>query len=65
MLFVLLGSWVCCVVAFAAMIKREYWHTFCDTQTAWQMVISILQGTDNPFKRMNAIFTTPGSHPVS
>jgi len=47
------------------MIKREYWHTFCDTQTAWQMVISILQGTDNPFKRMNAIFTTPGSHPVS
>jgi hypothetical protein len=56
-LFVLLGSWVCSVVAFAAMIKREYWHTFIGTQTGWQMVIATYEKTDDPFQKMNAIFT--------
>ena len=57
LLFVLLGSWVCSVVAFAAMIKREYWHTFISAQTGWQMVIATYENTDDAFKKMNAIFT--------
>jgi len=53
----LLGAWAINVVLFFLLIKRKYRKTFWDPQTAWQMVIATFENSDDPFQKMNAIFT--------
>jgi len=53
----LAGTWAINVLLFFMLIKRKYRKTFWDPQTAWQMVIATYKSTDDPFQKMNAIFT--------
>ena len=53
----LVGMWAINVLLFFLLIKRKYRKTFWDPQTAWQMVIATFENSDDPFQKMNAIFT--------
>jgi len=53
----LLGAWAINVLLFFLLIKRKYRKTFWDPQTGWQCVIATFESSDDPFQKMNAIFT--------
>jgi len=54
---ILAGTWAINVLLFFMLIKQKYRKTFWDPQTGWQMVIATYENTDDPFQKMNAIFT--------
>ena len=53
----LAGTWAISVLLFFMLIKRKFCKTFWDPQTGWQCVIATFENSDDPFQKMNAIFT--------